>query len=264
MSSGGGRPLTALLLLTWVLAAGPGSADSSEGAARPPAWMPIAAGRFLMGCVPGDRDCHANEHSRHPVEITRSYQLMATEVTIGQFDAHAEAAGVRTPRQPLWNSSPDHPVVNVTWHEAAAVCRAMGGRLPTEAEWEYAARGGTAGAVFPWGPTFERRWVNAIGRTAGVDPWHYTAAVGSFPANGLGLSDMSGNVWEWTADWYAPKYGLDTVRDPEGPARGTRKVIRGGSWDSTPPRVRTSVRHALRPEGRYNLYVGVRCARDGR
>ena len=264
MSSGGARALPALLLLTAVLAAETVTTDPSASRARAPAWVSIAAGRFLMGCVPGDGSCHRNEHGRHPVEITRPFLLMATEVTVGQFESGAGRAGVRTPRQPLWNASADQPVVNVTWHEADAVCRALGGRLPTEAEWEYAARGGTDDAVFPWGPTFERRWVNAIGRAAGVDPWHYTAPVGSFPANGFGLYDMSGNVWEWTADWYAPKYGPEAVRDPEGPPRGTLKVIRGGSWDSTPPRVRTSVRHGLPPEGRYNLYVGMRCARDVR
>jgi formylglycine-generating enzyme required for sulfatase activity len=152
-------------------------------------------------------------------------------------------------------------VVNVTWEEAAAVCAWLGGRLPTEAEWEFGARGRVNGAIFPWGAPFERRWVNAIGRGAD-DPWHYTAPVGSFPANALGLFDTSGNVWEWTADWYGP-YRNEAVRDPQGRAQGTRKVIRGGSWDSHAARVRTSVRHSLPAGARYNLYVGVRCARSG-
>ena len=215
-----------------------------------------------MGCVPGDGSCHGNEHPRHEVEITRPYELTTTEVTVGQYNAYADAAGHRTPRQPLWNDSPEQPVVNITWEEAAAVCEGLGGRLPTEAEWENGARAGADGAVFPWGSAFERRWANAVGRAGRVDPWQYTAPVGSFPPNGYGLYDMSGNVWEWTADWYAPHYPAGTARDPRGPASGSRRVIRGGSWDSTAPRMRTSIRHALPPEGRYNLFVGVRCARN--
>jgi sulfatase modifying factor 1 len=262
MSSGAARVTPSLLLLVCGLSAGAQPAREVAARTAAPSWITIPAGRFLMGCVPGDGSCHGNEHARHQVQLSHSYQLMTTEVTVGHYDAYAQGAGVRTPRQPLWNTSADRPVVNVTWHEADSVCRAFGGRLPTEAEWEYAARGGTEGAVFPWGSIFERRRANAIGRTAGSDPWHYTAPAGWFPANGFGLYDMSGNVWEWTADWYAPRFGRDAVRDPRGPETGTRKVIRGGSWDSTAPRVRASVRHALPPEGRYNLYVGLRCARD--
>jgi formylglycine-generating enzyme required for sulfatase activity len=246
--------------LLWLAAA-----DAGRGSAAPVpalddiAWVRVPPGRFLMGCVPGDRDCHPNERPRHEVVITQPYSLLATEVTIGQFDAFAAATGTRTPRQPLWNGSPSHPVVNVTWEEAAAVCAWLGGRLPTEAEWEFGARSRADGAIFPWGAPFERRWVNAIGRGPD-DPWHFTAPVGSFPPNGLGLFDTSGNVWEWTADSYAA-YQPEPVRDPQGGARGSRKVIRGGSWDSTAARVRTSVRHSLPAGARYNLYVGVRCAR---
>lgn len=250
----------ACLVLAAVLAPAPASIARNGGVE----WVAIPAGRFQMGCVPGDRNCGGNEHRRHEVEISQPFFLTATEVTIGQFDAYAAAAGVRTPRQPWWNDSPRHPVVNVTWDEAAAVCRVMGGRLPTEAEWEYAARAGTEGSVFPWGSTFDRRFVNGVGRTRAADPWPYTAPAGSLPANGFGLREMSGNVWEWTSDWYAPRFAPAAVRDPRGPETGTRRVIRGGSWDSNPPRLRTSVRHSLPPEGRYNLYVGARCARDRR
>lgn len=246
--------------LLWLAAGDAGRPlKTSVPAADGITWISVPPGGFQMGCVPEDRDCHANERPRHEVVLTRAYSLMATEVTIGQFDAFAAATGARTPRQPLWNGSPGHPVVNVTWEEAAAVCAWLGGRLPTEAEWEFGARSRADGAIFPWGAAFERRWVNAIGRGAG-DPWHYTAPVGSFPPNALGLFDTSGNVWEWTADWYAP-YQDGVLRDPQGRARGTRKVIRGGSWDSTAARVRTSVRHSLPTGARYNLYVGVRCAR---
>lgn len=235
-------------------AAAPGAADATVE------WATVPAGRFLMGCVPGDRNCRGNEHHRHEVELSRGFELTATEVTIGQFDAFARSAGGRTPRQPLWNDTPRHPVVNVTWQEAAAMCGWLGGRLPTEAEWERAARGGEDGRIFWWGDTFDRRSVNAGGSGAG-DRWRTTAPVGSFPPNAYGLYDMAGNVWEWTADWYARQYPKRPALDPAGPRSGTHRVIRGGSWDSSAARVRTSSRYGLPAGARYNLYVGFRCAR---
>jgi formylglycine-generating enzyme required for sulfatase activity len=213
-----------------------------------------------MGCVPGDRNCRGNEHLRHEVELSRPYQLTATEITVGQFDAFARSTGGRTPRQPLWNSEGRYPVVNVTWDEAAAMCAWLGGRLPTEAEWERAARGGDDGRIFWWGDRFDRRFVNAGGSGPG-DPWRTTAPVASFPPNGYGLHDMAGNVWEWVADWYARRFPRREVRDPAGPPSGTHRVIRGGSWDSSAARVRMSNRFGLPAGARYNLYVGFRCAR---
>lgn len=225
-------------------------------------WVDLPAGTFMMGCVPADAECYPEEEPRHRVELTRGFAIMRTEVTIAQYEAVAPRMGARLPRQPRWNSGPDHPVVNITWGDARDVCIGLGGRLPTEAEWEYAARGGLDGAIFPWGNEPDQDMVNAAG-VRGADAWEWAAPVGSFPPNGFGLHDLSGNVWEWVADRYAPTYQSWPSRDPRGPESGPARVMRGGSWDSKWPRVRVSVRESRHPFGRYNLYVGVRCARDG-
>lgn len=215
----------------------------------------------MMGCVPGDNDCQADEHPRHAVQLTRGVAMMRTEVTVGHYEAFARATGRTTPRQPRWSKRPDYPAVNLTWEEARDVCAGLGGRLPTEAEWEYSARGGLDGQVFPWGQDPDPAQVNAQG-VHRPDTWPWAAPVGSFPPNEYGLYDVSGNVWEWVADWYAPQLDGAASRDPRGPSTGERKVLRGGSWDSRWPRLRVSVRQSLPPGARYNLYVGVRCARD--
>jgi formylglycine-generating enzyme required for sulfatase activity len=252
------RRVAAACLVLFTIPVSHAILDGSPSAKR---WVTIPAGRFHMGCVPGDAHCHANEQPRHAVEISRAFDLMALEVSVADFDSFAHASGTRPPRQPLWNVPTNRPVVNITWHDAQAVCRFLGGRLPTEAEWEYAARGGIADQIYPWGKDFASRFANATGRRTTGDLWRVTAPCGSFPPNGFSVFDMIGNVWEWTADWYAPRYPTESMRDPVSPAGGSARVIRGGSWDSTERRVRTSVRHFLPPDGRYNLYVGVRCAR---
>ena len=140
----------------------------------------------------------------------------------------------------------DHPVVHVCWDDAVAFARWAGKRLPTEAEWEYAARGGLEGKRYVWGDEFrpEGRWrVNnwqgqfPIGNTS-EDGFPRTAPVGSFPPNGFGLVDMAGNVWEWCADWYRPGYPSGPRQDPRGPDSSydpnepgiPKRVQRGGSF----------------------------------
>ena len=142
--------------------------------------------------------------------------------------------------------------------EAQAFCAAVGGRLPTEAEWEYAARGGRPDTIFPWGnqpPT---------DRAAAADGAAFESDAArparSFGANGFGLYDMAGNVWEWVADWggvYAP----DAASDPTGPATGRVRVVRGGSYGDDPANLRLSNRNPNSPD-RGNINVGFRCARD--
>nr|WP_210529770.1 formylglycine-generating enzyme family protein [Rubellimicrobium arenae] len=133
----------------------------------------------------------------------------------------------------------DHPVVHVSHHDALAFCRWAGRDLPTEAQWEYAARGGLEGFRFPWGDdlTPDGRHLANIWqgefpvRNAAEDGWHSTAPVGAFDPNGFGLDQMVGNVWEWCADWFSPTwYVSGPQRDPAGPAQGTRRVTRGGSY----------------------------------
>ena len=175
-----------------------------------------------------------------------------------------------------------HPVVNVTWNDAVAMAKWLSQRegvtyrLPTEAEWEYAARAGTR-TRYPAGDppdvllnsanTFDResalrwpRWREQAG--PGSDGFPFTAPVGSYPPNAFGLHDMIGNAWEWVADWYGENYyARSPVDDPQGPAEGTVRVRRGGSWHSWPLYSRVAFRNWNTPETRYVL-VGFRLLRE--
>ncbi len=152
-----------------------------------------------------------------------------------------EGASWRRPDGPDGRADerPDHPVVHVTWDDAVAYGRWSGTRLPTEAEWEHAARGGLEGRIFPWGDELEPDGVHRMnvfqgefpGRNTCADGWAGTAPVRTYPPNGLGLYEMTGNVWEWCADWFDPRAYTATPRvDPTGPTDGTQRVMRGGSY----------------------------------
>lgn len=184
-------------------------------------------------------------------------------------------ASWRHPEGPHSNvdERPDHPVVQVSWLDATAYCAWRGGRLPTEAEWEYAARGGLAGHHFPWGadrePDGEHR-MNVFQGTfpqhdTGEDGWVGTCPVGSFPANGFGLFEMTGNVWEWCADWFDPGYYARSPRtDPTGPPNGEARVMRGGSHlchDSYCWRYRVDARSSNTPDSTTGN-IGFRIAFD--
>jgi formylglycine-generating enzyme required for sulfatase activity len=224
------------------------------------AWIP--AGSFVMGCVAADGECFDDESPAHRVTLARGFWLDVTEVTVGSYRAFGRATGRGAPSAPPFAQGEGHPVVNVSWDDALAYCTWAGGRLTTEAEWEYAARGGREGSKFPWGDVASHEHANYQGRE-GRDAWSNTAPVASFAANGFGLHDTAGNVWEWTADWYAPdSYASAGAASGTGPSSGTLKVLRGGSFAYPPRSMRLSNRGKFPPTQRHSSF-GFRCARDG-
>jgi sulfatase modifying factor 1 len=172
-----------------------------------------------------------------------------------------------------WREVPDHPVVHISWFDAVSYCRWLGVRLPTEAEWEYAARGGLRGARFAWGDELMPDDTVRCKIWNGTFPIHNdlrdgyltTAPVRAFPPNGFGLYEVAGNVWEWTADWFSPTYyATSPVDNPRGPTGGETRVIRGGSYlchRSYCHRYRVSARSSNTPESSAGN-LGFRVARD--
>ena len=154
----------------------------------------------------------------------------------------------------------DHPVIHVSWNDAQAYCAWSGTRLPTEAEWEFAARGGRRSGAFPWGDELEPDGTHLMnvfqgtfpGANTRADGYAGTAPVDTYPPNGYGLRNMTGNVWEWCADWFDPGYYQRSPRrDPGGPATGTHRVMRGGSYlchDSYCRRYRVAARSGNTPD----------------
>jgi ribose transport system permease protein len=217
----------------------------------------IPAGPFIMGSDTGAED----EAPAHEVDLP-AFEMDKFEVTNADFARFVEATGYQTDaekegRTKNWRGAAqgkdNHPVVFVSWNDAVAYCRWLGKRLPTEAEWEKAARG-TDGRTYPWGNEWDPSKANT--KESGL---RGTAAVGSFGAGAspYGVEDMAGNVWEWTADWYEPYPGSTYKSDYFGQKF---KVLRGGAWFETPDFVRTTVRNANN-ETAANDDIGFRCAR---
>jgi formylglycine-generating enzyme required for sulfatase activity len=217
----------------------------------PPEFVTIQPGSFRMGCSEGDSLCDADENPPHDVRITKAFQLSTHEVTQAEWQALMQTNPSRFKGENL-------PVENISFDEVQEYLGKLNARndgyryrLPTEAEWEYAARAGTKGANS--GPLDEIAWYmnNSNGQSHPVK---------QKKPNAFGLYDMEGNVYEWTQDWFFD-YEEDPLTDPKGPASGFERVPRGGSWNSTPKGVRTSNRNALEPDaGDFN--VGFRVARE--
>ncbi len=213
-------------------------------------WIP--PGTFMMGCSPGDSGCAGYEEPSHQVTITKGFWIGQTEVTVGAYKRFSAAAGHQMPEAPSFNkgwANANMPIVRVTWHDAQAYCGWVGGRLPTEAEWEYAARGGSAEARY--GNIDDIAWYD---KTSGDQPHQ----VAQRRANGFGLFDVLGNVWELVNDWGENFYRSSPSQDPSGPSSGQKRVLRGGSWYSDPELVRVSFRNWDYPAGRNDTY-GIRC-----
>jgi formylglycine-generating enzyme required for sulfatase activity len=260
----------------------------------------IAGGSMFMGDL-----TLTNAQPPHKVML-KSYCLDKLEVTAGAYDACARAGDcLRAPEDVHFPDMTDaqhtafsefcnsgkadranHPINCIDWHMAENFCKTKGGRLgsggarlPTEAEWEYAARG-SGQRTYPWGDTppdqtrlnacgpecvtwFEQHQMKSKTMYTTTDGYAGTAPVGSFPegASQAGVMDLAGNVWEWTADWYEP-YSRDEKENPEGAATGTERVVRGGSFNGTMTAwAQPAYRWKTTPDV-YNHAIGFRCAKN--
>lgn len=228
--------------------------------ARDAAMILIPAGEFAMGDDRGQDD----EQPVHRVTLNAFY-LDAYEVTVSHY---AEFLHVQKPEPPFkWheanlNTHARKPVLGVSWFDARDYCRWVGKRLPTEAEWEFAARG-SEGRTYPWGHTHPTKGHTTAGKTAwrGYDTVSHVGQLelGRTPN---GIYDLAGNLWEWVADWYDSTYYQFSPRDnPAGPKAGPLRSLRGGAWNNDSKALRSANRAGYAPDTKRND-VGFRCARD--
>ncbi|MDM0021840.1 formylglycine-generating enzyme family protein [Variovorax saccharolyticus] len=234
----------------------------------------IAAGSFMMGSTEVNREVPASEKPRHPVTISKSFYLARFELTQAQWEAVMGSNPYTLSRSnPYYNlpgmaariTKPTHPAT-VSWNDAQEFIRRLNEkegvalyRLPTEAEWEYAARAGTTTAYSfgeDAGQLDRYAWHGESFATGGTHP------VGQKPANPWGLHDVHGNVWEWVQDRYDPDYYASSPSsDPQGPLFGSQRVVRGGSWHSTGDGWRSAFRRAYEPDYR-GISIGLRLVRE--
>ena len=230
----------------------------------------IPAGEFQMGSDNGERD----EKPVHTVYLDAFY-IDKHEVTVAEYKRFVKATGHRPLSESVARTSPtdQHPVVQVSWHDAMAYAKWAGKRLPTEAEWEKAARGGLIAQDYPWGDTIDANKANYNKNTKSGEHDERTTPVGTYPANGYGLHDISGNVAEWCLDTYQRKFYADVPRD--NPIAGAenvqqaitnvdvskkKRVVRGGSWSFNAKSVRVANRLAEKPS-LLSSDVGFRCVK---
>lgn len=241
----------------------------------------IQGGTFKMGSKDSDGLADVDEQKEHSVNLS-TFEISKFEVTVWEWKQFIKANKMKMPAKPTWGWQDNHPINGVTWNEAIAYCnwlskkeklqpayskkgpnfncnfKANGYRLPTEAEWEFAAKGGTLSKGFKYCGS------NSLDDIA----WHKGNSIGTphtigtkLP-NELGLYDMSGNVWEWCWDWYNKDfYKLEKGDNPRGPEMGNRRSVRGGSWDSQANYVRPANRISTEPNKTHEFY-GFRVARS--
>jgi formylglycine-generating enzyme required for sulfatase activity len=218
----------------------------------------VPPGKFLMGSDPAsDENAQKDEMPRREIELGE-FWIAKFPLTVAQFTSFTSATNRLTPFD--YPQKSDYPITSVSWFDALVFCRWASDntgkewRLPTEAEWEKAARG-TDGRIYPWGNEFDAvRCNSAEGKANG------TTAVEEFSTgvSPYGAWDMVGNVWEWTNDWYrADAYVRAAEQNPQGPETGSYKALRGGAWFSDQFHVRAADRTHINPENRYD-YVGFR------
>jgi len=210
----------------------------------------VPAGEFLMGTKEGPQG--KDEQPQRSVTLD-DYFIYKYEVTVAQYRRFCEETNRSMPPEPDWKWQDAHPIVNITWFDARDYAAWAGATLPTEAQWEKAARG-TDGRTYVWGNNYTK---NSSHTSDGK-----TVAVGLFPngASPYGAMDMAGNVWEWCADWYDPDYySTSPLKNPPGPATGTTRVLRGSSWVfNVSYFIRVTCRNRCIPECKYGDY-GFRC-----
>ena len=235
----------------------------------------IAGGTFLMGCAPDNNAgsiCPGPETPAHEVTLP-SYFIDRYEVTNGQYKQCVDAGACRAPLTKAsrtrtdYYGNPDfdaYPVVNVSFADAKTYCEWADLRLPTEAEWEFAARSSEAN-LYPWGSHEpDCTLANSVNNLNAMPCVGDTTMVGSYPegASAFGVMDMAGNVWEWVADYYSPEYySVSPTEAPFGPVSGSERVVRGGGWSNNWVFLRSSARAYDLPFFS-GFDLGFRCAAD--
>jgi len=225
-------------------------------------WVTILAGVFVRGSdVVNDFTAASRNETPQRQIYLPTYQITRMPVTNAQYKIFVDATGYQTPANWVDREMPsmraNHPVIDVSWRDAVAFCTWAGVRLPSEAEWEKAARGAD-GRIYPWGnqpPDVKRCNFNR-----NVDD---TTPVDNYPAGAspYGVLDMAGNVWEWVNDWYqADYYSVSPDSNPPGPVTGEYRVLRGGSWNGGDFNVRSAKRNYYHPGSSVSHGIGFRCA----
>jgi formylglycine-generating enzyme required for sulfatase activity len=232
----------------------------------------IPAGEFIMGSTDSDTNANYDEKPQHKIYLD-AFWIDKTEVTNAMYKLCVDDAICQLPRDAKYYNDPaytDHPIVNVDWHQVKIYCQWAGRRLPTEAEWEKAARG-TDGRIYPWGNTLPTgNLLNLCDKNCPYDwkddsiddGFSETASESTYPAGAspYGVLDMAGNVWEWVSDQYDPLYYNNSpYKNPLGPSNESNYALRGGSWGDGGDNVRCANRHGANPLD-YVEYRGFRCA----